>query len=56
MTGMGHLVCEMGVHVQGMVGASIVGVHALGATSLSNRVTVHLGGVKSELVGAVGVV
>ena len=41
--GMGHLVGEMGVHMQGVVGASIVGVHAWGAMSCFGRVTVCLG-------------
>ena len=40
---MGHLVGEMGVHMQGVVGASIVGVHAWGAMSCFGRVTVCLG-------------
>jgi small ligand-binding sensory domain FIST len=38
-----HLIGEKGVWAQGMVGTSIVGVHAWGATSHFCGVTVHLG-------------
>ena len=43
---MGYLVGETGVCTQGVVGASVVVVCALGATSLFDRVTVGFAGVQ----------
>ena len=49
--GAGLLVYEAGLHVQGVVGASVVGVRAQGAMSLFDGVTVHLGGVQTGWAG-----
>jgi hypothetical protein len=54
VTGTGRLVCETGVRVQGVVGASVAGVHALGATSRFGGVTVGLGSAQTGCEGVVG--
>jgi len=53
---MGNLVGEMGVRAQGVVGTSIVGVRALGATSLFDGVTVGLGCLQTGCAGVMRLV
>ena len=52
--GTGLLVYEVGLHAQGVVGASVAGVHAQGAMSPFDGVMVHLGGVQTGWAGVTG--
>jgi hypothetical protein len=54
VTGTGRLVCETGVRAQGVVGASVAGVRARGATSHFGGVTAGLGGVQTSWEGVLG--
>ena len=51
VTGAGCLVGEMGVRTQGVVGTSVAGVRARGATSPFDGVTVGLGGMQTGCAG-----